>query len=92
MRLDTGGGIMPPCRHEPGHGHRSEVPRVRARMAAPQAGGAPALPALLQAADMRHALTDPTPVELRLIRILGRALCVLGFGLVFCILALLMGA
>jgi hypothetical protein len=41
---------------------------------------------------MRHALMQPTRWELRILRILGRALCVLGFGLIFCVLALLVGA
>jgi hypothetical protein len=29
---------------------------------------------------------------MRALRVLGRALCVLGFGLIFCLLALLLGA
>ena len=92
MRLDTGCGIMPPCRHdEPNHGHGGEVPSLRARVASPQAGRAPALPPVLQAADMRHALTDPTRWE-RVLAVVAQIIFVMGFGLVFCILALLLGA
>ncbi len=81
------------CRHaKPDHGHRGTLPELRARVAPTQAGGAPALPPVLQAVDMRHALMQPTRQERRILRNLRHALYVLGFGLIFCILALLLGA
>ena len=39
---------------------------------------------------MRHALTNPTRREMRVLRVVGRIVAVLGFGVVFCLLALLL--
>lgn len=82
------------CRHEDHRASpRAEVSTVRPYLGATGQSRPAAVPEVLGAGGgMRHALAQPTRWERRVLRVLGRALGVLGFGLIFCLLALLLGA
>ena len=96
MCVDRRGYVSVRCGHEDHAGYAAGMQTLRVHVA-PAQGGRADLPALQiralgHAQGMRHARSALDRRERRTLRTIGRALCVLGFGLIFCVLALLLGA